>query len=285
MGRLRVGFIGLGLMGEPMAKNILKKGFPLSVFNRTSSKVKSLQKLGAQVVSSPKELAQNSDVIVTMVTAGKDVEEVLFSKDGIVKGARKGLVIIDMSTIGKKYAVTIAQKLKKFKIEFIDAPVTGSTPKAISGELTIFIGGKKAVFERVKDVLGAMGTNLQYMGDTGMGQAIKLINNQLVASTTVALAEAMILADSLKLPRKKAAEVLKTVPVVSTYMQMKIDNYVKNKFPLFFSASNMKKDITLAQQEVKRKKLPLLSIVEKLYEDLTKKYSDEDMSTVVKVIE
>jgi 3-hydroxyisobutyrate dehydrogenase len=285
MNKLKVGFIGLGLMGEPMAKNILKRGFPLTVYNRTSSKVRSLQKLGAEVASSPKELAEKVDVVVTMVTAGKDVEEVLFSKDGIVKGAKKGLVVIDMSTIGKIYALAIAQKLKKYGIEFIDAPVTGSTPKAITGDLTIFIGGSKKAYEKVKDVLGAMGTNLQYMGESGMGQAIKLINNQLVASTTVALAEAMILADALKLPRKKAAEVLKTVPVVSPYLHMKIDNFVKNKYPLLFSASNMKKDVTLAQVELKKKRLPMLSIVEKLYEGLIKKFGNEDMSMVVKMLE
>lgn len=285
--KLKVGFIGLGLMGEPMAKNILKKGFPLIVYNRTPSKTKDLQKLGAKVVSSPSEMATLVDIVITMVTAGKDVEQVLFSKDGIVKGAKKGLVVIDMSTIGKISAIEIAQKLRKHGIDFIDAPVTGSTPKAITGELTIFIGGNKKSYEKVKSVFEAMGTNLQYMGEVGSGQAIKLINNQLVASTITALAESMVLADSLKLPRESVQKALSNVPVISAFMNLKMDNFVKNKFPLLFSASNMKKDVSLAQQEIKKSKknLPLLSTVEKLYSKTEKKFGNQDMSTVIKEIE
>ncbi len=287
MSKLKVGFIGLGLMGEPMAKNILKKGFPLFVYNRTLSKTKTLKKLGANVVSSPAEMASVVDVIVTMVTAGKDVQQVLFGKDGVVKANKKGLIFIDMSTIGKIAAIEISKKLKKYGIDFLDAPVTGSTPKAISGELTIFIGGSKKVYEKVKNVLGAMGTNLQYMGEVGSGQAIKLINNQLVASTITALAEAMILADALKLPRKKVQEALKNVPVMSAFMNLKIANFVSNKFPLLFSASNMKKDVSLAILEAKKskKKLPQLTVVEDLYEKATKKFGNEDMSKIIKVIE
>ncbi len=213
--KLKVGFIGLGLMGEPMAKNILIKGFPLFVYNRTSSKTKALKKLGAEVCNSPMDMASKVDVVVTMVTGGRDVEQVLFSRNGIVKANKKGLIVIDMSTIGKTPAIAIAQKLKKSGIEFVDAPVTGSTPKAITGELTIFIGANKKTYEKIKEVLGAMGTNLQYMGEVGSGQAIKLINNQLVASTITALAEGLVLADALRLPRKKVADALSAVPVMS----------------------------------------------------------------------
>lgn len=287
MNKLKVGFIGLGLMGEPMARNILTKGFPLVVYNRTASKTTPLQKLDAKVAKSPKDLASQVDVIVTMVTAGKDVESVLFGKNGVVRANKKNLIVIDMSTIGKTPAIAISKKLKKYNIDFLDAPVTGSTPKAISGELTIFIGGNKKVYEKVKDVLASMGTNLQYMGEVGSGQAIKLINNQLVAQTITALSEAMVLADVLKLPRKKVAEVLKNVPAVSPFMNLKIGNFVNNKFPLLFSVSNMKKDVMLALQELKKGKvkLPLLSTVEKLYAKANKKYGNQDMSKIIKVID
>lgn len=283
----RVGFIGLGLMGNPMAKNILKKGFPLIVYNRTPRKTYELKILGAEVAKTPAEVASKSDVVITMVTAGKDVENVLFGTHGVVKGARKELVVIDMSTIGVQAAISIAHKVKKYSIEFLDAPVTGSTPKAITGELTIFIGGEKKTFEHVQDVLSAMGTNLQYMGTTGAGQAMKLINNHLVASTLVALAEGMLLADAMGLERKKVAETLKTVPAMSPFMNLRVTNFVHNTFPLLFSAANMKKDLTLAQLEAKKAKktLPMLKIVENLYKKaLNKKLNNEDMSTVIKVI-
>lgn len=287
MKKLSVGFIGLGLMGEPMARNILKKGFPLTVYNRTASRVKALQKLGAQVADSPQHLASQVDVVITMVTAAKDVEDVLFGSKGVAKGARKGLVVIDMSTIGRISAISIASKLKEYGIEFVDAPVTGSTPKAITGELTIFIGASKKTYEKIKEILSAMGTNLQYMGENGSGQAIKLINNYIVAATITALAEGMVLADVLRLSREKVGEVLKTVPAMSAFMNLKIDNFVSNKFPLLFSASNMKKDVSLAQQEAKKERvqLPILSTVEKLYSKALKKYANQDMSTIIKIID
>src|SRR5258708_1687032 len=150
---MKVGFIGLGLMGSPMAKNILKQKFPLTVYNRHLEKTRELEKLGAKIAKSPQEVAANSDVVITMVIGPKEVEEVLLGKDGVVEGAKKGLVVIDMSTIGPKAAVKTFFTLGKRGIEFLDAPVTGSTPKAITGELTIFIGGKETVYKQVKPVL------------------------------------------------------------------------------------------------------------------------------------
>ena len=285
---MNIGFIGLGLMGNPMAKNILKKNFSLAVYNRTPVKTKELQKLGASVVKSPAELAKISDVIITMVTAGKDVEKILFSKNGVLEGTKKGLIVIDMSTIGLTYAKKIAEKLEKHGIEFLDAPVTGSTPKAITGELTIFVGGKKEVFEKVKPVLYAMGTTLCYMGTYGSGQAIKLINNHIIAANTIALSEAMLLADTMGLSRKITAQVLNTVPAISPYMQMKMPNYVSNNFPLFFSVANMAKDITLARSETKKSQnhFPVLTTTEKLYKKAAKKnIKNEDMSIIIKVLE
>lgn len=129
-----------------------------------------------------------------MVTAGQDVEEILFGEGGIAPFLKSGSVVIDMSTIGVEYALQIGEGLAKYGVYFVDAPVTGSTPKAITGELTIFIGGDTAIFERVKPVLALMGTNLQYMGPQGSGQAMKLINNTLVAYSMIGLAEVMQLA-------------------------------------------------------------------------------------------
>ena len=238
MAKLKIGFIGLGLMGNPMSKNILKKGFEVSVFNRSAKRLSEFKKLGVSIFKTPKELAANSDVVITMITGQKDVEEVLFGKDGVVKGAKRDLVVIDMSTIGVKSAKNISKKLKKYGIEFIDAPVTGSVVRATSGELTIFIGGDEKVYAKVKPVLSAMGTNLQYMGPSGSGQAIKLINNAIIASQLTALAEGMILADTLKLSRKKVAEVLSTTPLASND-DYEISKYGLRKIPhSFFNAKS-----------------------------------------------
>lgn len=283
---VRVGFIGLGLMGEPMAKNILKNGFDLTVYNRTASKTKASKKLGAKVASNPADVARISDIVITMVTGPADVSQVIFGKKGIATGAKKGLIVIDMSTIGPLSAVEIADKLKVRGIDFLDAPVTGSVLKATSGELTIFIGGKLKTFQKAKPVLQAMGKTLHYMGISGKGQAIKLINNLLVGETITALAEAMRLADYLGLKRAKVADILSEVPAASFFMKLKMPNMVKNKFPTAFSLSNMRKDLSLALKEIDKKKgeLPILTLVDKLYKKgISLGLGQEDLSAIIKV--
>lgn len=280
--KLRIGFIGLGLMGNPMAKNILKKGFPLSVYNRSPKRLNEFKKLNIPIASTPKELADNVDVLITMITGPKDVEEIYLGKHGVGESINKRLVAIDMSTIGPTAIKTIA---KNISFPLLDAPVTGSTYKAKTGELTIFIGGDEKIYKKVKPVLEAMGTNLQYLGKSGSGQAIKLINNFLVASTITSLGESMLLADALKLPRQKAADVLATVPALSPFMQMKLPNVVTNQFPVAFSLNNMTKDLKLAVGEAKGKKLEVLKQIEKLYIKAQEKgLGEEDMSAVMKIL-
>lgn len=286
--KLKVAFIGLGLMGEPMARNILNKGFPLTVYNRTRSKTEKLKSEGAAVTHTASEAVRDADVIITMVTAAADVEEVLFGKNGAAETMKKGAVVIDMSTIGPSAAVALSRKLKPYSIEFLDAPVTGSTPGAIGGTLTIFVGGDKTVLEKVRPVLEAMGKNIHYIGPTGQGQAIKLINNHLIAVSIVAVAEGMLMADALGLPRKRAAEVLQTVPAMSGMMNLKVGNYVNDEYPLLFSTANLRKDLKLALNELTgvRKKLGALKHAFELYHKAAEGgMKEHDFSKVIKVIE
>ncbi len=286
--QLRIGFIGLGLMGEPMAANLLKAGFPVSVFNRTSAKTKNLKKIGAVVYDSPAGLAEQVDVLITMVTGPEDVQEVLFGKNGAAKTLKQGSIIIDMSTIGPQAARAIAQKLQAQKIEFLDAPVTGSTVRAISGELTIFVGGKKSVFQKAQSVFNAMGKDVLYIGETGQGQAIKLVNNLLVGSTLTALAEGMLLADAQGLSRKKVAQFLANVPTVSAMMKMKLPSMVTGKYKTAFSVANMSKDLELAKQEVKKIKqdVPVLEQAAKLYKQAKEHgMADLDNAAILKWLE
>lgn len=280
--QLKVGFIGLGLMGNPMALNILKKGFTLSVYNRSEKRLESFKKEGVTIAQTPKELADSVDVIITMITGPKDVEAIYLGKDGVGETTNKQLIAIDMSTIGPTAIKHIA---KHVSFKLLDAPVTGSTYKAKTGELTIFIGGDTAAYETAKPVLEAMGTNLQYMGESGSGQAIKLINNFIIATTITALAEGMLLADILNLPRQKAADVLATVPALSPFMQMKLPNVVKEEFPVAFSLNNMTKDLKLALGEAKGKHLQILKQIETLYVKAQEQgLGEEDMSAVMKML-
>jgi 3-hydroxyisobutyrate dehydrogenase len=281
----RVGFAGLGLMGKPMAKNILKRGFPLWVYNRTISKTNELKKLGANVSFSPKELASSVDLVITMVTGPRDVDEVLFGHDGVVK-AKKRLVVIDMSTIGPQAAKKVSSRLLKFGIEFLDAPVTGSTPKAESGELTIFVGGNQSTLNKAMPVLEAMGTNIHHIGPVGMGQAIKLVNNLLVAQTLTAMAEGFLLGQKMGLSGKKIQQFLENVPAVSPFMKMRMPNLVNNNHKTLFSVTNLDKDLKLAQMELKSKKLPILTLVSKIFSQgaKTENLKDLDISAIVKLL-
>ncbi len=287
MKKLKVGFIGLGLMGSPMAKNILKKGFALSVYNRSPKKTEEFKKLGVSIRKSPRELAQDSDIIISMVTGPQDVEAVLLGKNGVIEGVRSGLITVDMSTIGPTAAIGISRKLAKKGIDFVDAPVTGSVVKALTGELTIFIGAKENIYRKVKPVLSAMGTDIQYIGAIGSGQAIKLINNHLVASSLTALGEAMLLSDLMKIPRRKIEQSLSNVFAVSPLMKMKMKNMINEDYTTAFSVSNMHKDEKLSLEEAEKKhvNLPLLRLVEKLYGiGLTIGLSQADNSAILAVL-
>ncbi|MBI2022788.1 NAD(P)-dependent oxidoreductase [Candidatus Daviesbacteria bacterium] len=286
MAKLRIGFIGLGLMGGPMAKNIHKAGFHLTVYNRSPNRLKDFKKLkDINIAKSPKEVAEHSDVVITCVTAPKDVKQVMLGKAGVIEGAgnpstrsaRSGLVAIDMSTIGPTAAREIGKGLNKKGVEFLDAPITGGTAGAQAGTLTIFIGGDKKVFEKVKRVLEAMGKHLHYMGSQGLGQAIKLIGNQIAATSIEAIAEGMLLADKLGLKRQQVMDALSTATLTSPNMLLRMPNMVKGRYEVSFSLANMRKDLKLAVDEAAKedpKKFPTLII----NENLLKKGMDMDLS-------
>ncbi len=273
-------------MGNPMARNIIASNGKLSIWNRTAERAKPLVNLWATLFESKQELAANIDVLVTMVTAWEDVYEILFGEDGMVATLKKGSVVIDMSTIGMEWAEKIGSELGKLWIHFIDAPVTGSTPKAMTGELTIFVGGDMQVYGRIKPVLDMMGTNIQYMWPIGAGQAMKLVNNTLVAYSMIGLSEVMKLSKTLGLPVSRTAEVIKSLPVSSPYIVMKVNNFVKNEFPMMFSLANMKKDISLAHDEMKKwsEHLPMLDLAKNTYDSWVENgLWDMDVSAIGKL--
>jgi 3-hydroxyisobutyrate dehydrogenase-like beta-hydroxyacid dehydrogenase len=192
-----------------------------------------------------------------------------------------------MSTIGPTAACRIADDLKEMKIDFVDAPVTGGTSGAEKGTLTIFIGAKESIYEKVKPVLETMGSDLQYIGQIGMGQGVKLINNLIVGETVTALAEGFLLADEMKIPRKKMAEALQNVFGLSPNMKNKMPNMIAGKHAVTFSVANIRKDLKLAQDELENKnKLPQLKVAEKLYKQgIDQGMGNQDLSAVIEVLE
>src|SRR5580704_14595628 len=188
-----VGLIGLGLMGKPMGRNLLKGGFPLVVWNRTSAKAEDLVREGANLAANPREVAAQVDVLITIVSDPPALEEVLWGKDGALNALRAGSTLIDSSTISPALAQREAAACAERGVDFLDAPVTGGTWGAEKGELLFMVGGKAEVLERVKPVLEAMGKKFFLLGPNGAGQTVKLAMNLLLALEVEALAEALAL--------------------------------------------------------------------------------------------
>jgi 2-hydroxy-3-oxopropionate reductase len=192
----RIGFIGLGIMGKGMARNILKAGFELTVWNRTASKAEELSAEGAKVAATPKELAAASDIIISCVSDTPDVQQVLLGENGAIEGAKQGSLVIDMSTISPQATKEIAKALNEKGIAFLDAPVSGGSEGAAKGTLSIMVGGAAADVERAQPVFQAMGKTITHVGEVGAGQTVKLVNQILVVGSMQAMAEALLFAQA-----------------------------------------------------------------------------------------
>lgn len=191
---MKIGFIGLGIMGKPMAGNLLKAGHEVVVYDISAAPVAELVEAGAKAGVSPKDVAARSDIIITMLPNSPEVKEVVLGKDGVIEGAGAGAVVIDMSSIAPLAAKEIAAALAEKGLEMIDAPVSGGEPKAVDGTLAIMAGGKAEVFEKVKPVLLKMGASAVLCGEIGSGNVTKLANQIIVAVNIAAMSEAMVLA-------------------------------------------------------------------------------------------
>ncbi len=191
---MKIGFIGLGIMGKPMARNLMKKGHTLVVSGHNKAVAAEFAKDGATVFDTPKEIAANSDIIITMLPNSPQVEEVVLGKDGVIEGAKKGSCVIDMSSIAPLSSRKIASELEKVGVDMLDAPVSGGEPKAIDGTISVMVGGKQEVFDKYKDVIGCMAASVVRTGDIGAGNATKLANQIIVAINIAAVSEALTLA-------------------------------------------------------------------------------------------
>ncbi len=204
----RIGFIGLGVMGKPMARNLLKAGYPLTVHNRSRAAVQELAQEGAVAVNSPAEVAAASDVVITMLPDSPDVELVVAGKDGIFVAARAGLLIVDMSTSSPALARRLAQEAQARGMEMLDAPVSGGDVGAQNATLSIMVGGTQAAFERALPVFQAMGKNIVRIGDSGAGQVTKAANQIVVGLTIQAIGEALVLATKAGVDPAKVRQAL-----------------------------------------------------------------------------
>jgi len=255
--------IGLGLMGGPMGRNLLRAGFPLVVWNRTKAKADELVREGAKLAADPRGVAEQADVLITIVSDPAALEEVLFgAKDagkssGALDGLRRGSTLIESSTVSPELARRVAAACAERGVDFLDAPVTGGTWGAQKGELVFMIGGKAEVLERVKPVLEAVGKKFLLLGPNGAGQTVKLGMNLLLALQVDAFAEALALVTSAGVPAEKLMEVLQSSMARSGVLDVKAPMMVKGEFPASFPLRLMHKDVRLALELARDKGVTL----------------------------
>jgi 3-hydroxyisobutyrate dehydrogenase-like beta-hydroxyacid dehydrogenase len=252
-----VGFIGLGLMGKPMARNLLQAGYPLIVWNRTASRAEDLVHEGAPLGASPAATAAKADVLITIVSDPPAVEKVLWGEDGGLAALRPGSVLIDSSTISPELARRAAAACEERGIGYLDAPVTGGTWGAEKGELVFMVGGKSEVLEKVRPVLEAMGKKIFHLGPNGAGQTVKLAMNLILALQVEALAEALALVTHAGVAGERLVEVMQASMARAAVLDVKAPLILKNEFPSSFPLRLMHKDIRLALELARQEGITL----------------------------
>jgi 2-hydroxy-3-oxopropionate reductase len=220
---MKIGFVGLGIMGKPMAKNLLKAGYELVVYDVVAAPVEEVVKAGAKAGSSPKEVAAQADVIITMLPNSPHVKEAVLGKGGIIEGARKGSILVDMSSIAPLAAQEVAA-------EMLDAPVSGGEPKAVDGSLAIMVGGKAEIFEKVKPILLKVGASAVLCGAIGSGNVTKLANQIIVALNIAAMSEAFVLAAKAGVDPGKVFNAIKGGLAGSTVLNAKAPMVLKGNY-------------------------------------------------------
>lgn len=242
----KVGFIGLGTMGLPMAANLIKAGYDVIAYNRTQEKVEQFVSQGGKKALFAAEVAKNSDVVFTMLTADRAVEELVIGENGIINGARAGQIVINCSTISPNTSIKLAHELGKLGVEFLDAPVTGSEPQAIEGILTFMVGGKKEAFEQCIPLFEAMGKNAFYMGENGAGSYTKLANNTMAAINLLSFAEAITMATKAGIDPELFIKVVSGGGARSGMIDNKAPKILNRDFHPNFATALMYKDLGLA---------------------------------------
>ena len=284
-----IGFLGLGIMGSRMAANVAQAGFPLSVWTHTPGKAERwASEHGATAFATPAEVAEHSDIVVSMVVDGAQVAEVLLGEHGAVEAAHPGLLCMDMSTIGPLDARRIAAALHGRGVAMLDAPVTGSSPRAEEGSLTIMVGGEPAEFERARPLLETMGRLIVRVGELGHGQMLKLINNSLGAANAAAVAEALLLARATGIDLDALVEVTSAGSGASAQLQMKSAPMRAHDYTTLFKTAHMLKDVRLCLQEAESAGVPFPAAAharDLLSATMGRGYGEQDYAALIEAVE
>jgi 2-hydroxy-3-oxopropionate reductase len=283
-----VGFVGLGIMGKPMATNLMDAGYKLTVHNRSPEKANELGEAGASVANSPKEVAENADIIITMLPDSPQVSEVVAGEEGVLEGITEGSLIVDMSTISPVVTEELSEAVKEKDASMLDAPVSGGDVGAIEGTLSIMVGGEQADFHRAKPLFEAMGKTITHVGPVGAGQVTKAANQVVVALTIEAVCEALVLGSAGGVAPEKILDVLSGGLAGNKVMEVKREKFLSHRFDPGFRSELHHKDlgIALAAGREYGVVLPVTAIVDQMLLAMRKKgWGGEDHSALLTLVE
>jgi len=284
----RIGFIGLGIMGRPMARILMKAGFTLTVWNRSRPGIDELVKEGAAEGSGPADVARRSDIVISIVGDSPDVEEVALGPGGIIEGAHPGLVHLDMTTMSPAVTRRIAERLGEAGVEMLDAPVSGGQQGATDGTLSIMVGGREETLERCRPVLGAMGRKIVHCGPSGAGQTVKLCNQIAVALTNLGMCEALVFAARSGIDLRVMIEAVSAGAGTSWQMENLAPRIVERDFRPGFKVAHQGKDLRLALEAAEKVSSPLpgTGLVQQMFAALeTDGLGEEGTQALVKALE
>jgi 2-hydroxy-3-oxopropionate reductase len=284
----KIGFIGLGIMGGPMAKNLMEAGYEVVLYNRTREKAEEIAGNGTTVTDSPREVAEGSDVVLTMLPDSPEVREVVAGEDGILEGIEEGSLLVDMSTISPVVTEELAAEVEKKGARMLDAPVSGGEPGAVEGTLSIMVGGREEDFERVRPIFDVLGDTVVRVGEVGSGQVVKACNQIVVALVIEAVSEALVLAARGGADPAKVLEALSGGLAASRVLEVKGEKLLSRTFEPGGKVEYHRKDlgIALAAGREHGAALPATALVDQMFGALMSKgRGGWDHSALVTLIE
>ncbi|MCY7485852.1 NAD(P)-dependent oxidoreductase [Paenibacillus alvei] len=285
---MKAAVLGLGTMGAPMAANLLGKGFEVTVYNRSKEKTIPLVEQGAHAADLPQAAAEQSDIIITMVSDDSSIEAIYYGDDGVLAGVRSGQVIVDCSTISPSLVQRLAAACAERGAQFLDAPVTGSKPAAVEGTLVFMVGGEDSALQRAMPVLEAMGRMIVHMGPNGSGSITKLAHNTIVGINNAALAEGFAMVSKAGVNPEAFLQVVRNGSAGSKAAELKGEKIIAGNFDNQFSLQLMLKDLKLASvlTDAMQTPTPMLELAKSLFQmGQTAGYGEEDLCSLVKIYE
>ena len=266
---MKIGIVGTGMLGEAVGLHLLDVGYEVTVFNRTKEKTKNLKKNDATIVESPKQVAENSDLVITVVRDAEAVNEVIFGDSGIISGKHDGMCIADMSTVNPKSTKEISKKVTAIGMDYLEIPVMGGPNVAIDGKLVMMISGKKEIFERFKNVFNSIAEQTFYLGDTGTAHSIKLAMNLQIAIFALSLSEGITLTKKAGIDPEIFLKILNSTGFKTSMSENKAYKMVKENYEPTFTLANLKKDLDTINDAADSfyAELPVAKFARKVYAD------------------